>query len=330
MLGSVVTGGGPTPPGVRLSAAAYDPLVQTDGSLVGRNVVVTGASKGIGEAVALRAAAEGANVVVNSSGSGGRDPGPLLAVAERINIAGGGRAVASVGPVEDYDYAGELVATCVEQFGSVDALFAVAGVPSPRRNSILDIDPDDWRRLLAVHLDGTFNCCRHAAPLMAEQGHGAIVTTSSDSWLGDYAGTAYPAAKGAIVSLTWSMARDLAPKGVRCNAIAPGARTPMASGPGFEARIDKLVRAGTLSVEEADAVLTMPGPEFVAPLYVFLASDAAEGITGRLFRARGTTIEVFPLPSAVPVAERPVADGPWTHAELVERLADLADGPTEP
>ena len=274
----------------------------------------------------MRAAAEGADVVVNSSGAGGVDPGPLLAVADRINALDGGRAVASVGPVEDHAYAGELIATCVAEFGSVDALVAVAGVPAPRRTSILDIDLDDWHRLLAVHLDGTFNCCRHAAPLMVAQGHGAIVTTSSDSWLGGYAGTAYPAAKGAIVSLTWAMARDLAPHGVRCNAVAPGARTPMASGPGFEARIESLVRSGTLSAEEAEAVRTMPGPEFVAPLYAYLVSDAAAGITGRLFRARGNAVEVFPEPAPGPVADRPVAAGPWSHAELAQRLAPLADG----
>ncbi len=298
----------------------YDPAVNEGGSLAGRNVVVTGASRGIGEAVAVRAAAEGANVVVNSSAGGGADPGPLRAVADRINAADGGRAVAHVGPVEDLDAAGQLVATCVGEWGSIDALFAVAGVPSPRRNSILEIDPADWRRLLAIHLDGTFNCCRHAAPLMAEQGHGAIVTTSSDSWLGDYAGTAYPAAKGAIVSLTWAMAKDLAPRGVTVNAVAPGARTPMASGPGFEKRIAVLVERGTLSPEEAHEVLTMPGPEFVAPLYAFLASDSATGITGRLFRARGGTIEVFPLPEPTPIADRPVDQGPWTHAELTALL----------
>ncbi len=298
------------------------------GALAGKNVIVTGASRGIGEAVAVQAAAEGANVVVNSSGSGGRDPGPLLAVAERIEALGGGRAVASVGPVEDIDYAAELVATCRDTFGSVDVLFAVAGVPAPRRTSILDIDPADWRRLLAVHLDGTFNCCRHAAPLMVAQGSGAIVTTSSDSWLGGYAGTAYPAAKGGIVSLTWAMAHDLGPRGVRCNAVAPGARTPMASGPGFEARIAKLVADGTLAPREAEAVLAMPGPEFVAPLYVFLGSDDAAGIEGRLFRARGGTVEVFALPRPEPLLQRPVEEGPWTHAALVEGLGRaLGDAP---
>jgi NAD(P)-dependent dehydrogenase (short-subunit alcohol dehydrogenase family) len=286
-------------------------------------VVVTGASRGIGEAVARRAAAEGANVVVNSSGAGGTDPGPLVAVADSI-IADGGTAVASVGPVEDLDYAEQLVTTCVDTFGSIDALFAVAGVPSPRRTSILDIDVADWHRLMAIHVDGTFNCCRHAAPLMAAWGSGAIVTTGSDSWLGDYAGTAYPAAKGAITSLTWAMARDLAPHGVRCNAIAPGARTPMASGEGFQRRIARLVEEGTLSVEEADAVLTMPGPEFVAPLYTYLASDAAVGITGRLFRARGGLLEVYPAPGPETLADRPVAEGPWQPHELAELLAPLA------
>lgn len=291
--------------------------------LAGRNVVVTGASRGIGEAVARQAAAEGANVVVNSSGGGGADPGPLEAVAEAIR-AEGGAAVASVGPVEDPAYAAELIETCVDTFGSVDALAAVAGVPSPRRNSILEIDPADWHRLIDIHLHGTFNCCRAAAPLMAAQGHGAIVTTGSDSWLGDYAGTAYPAAKGAVTSLTWAMARDLEPHGVRCNAIAPGARTPMASGPGFERRIAALVAEGTLSPAEAEAVLTMPGPEFVAPLYTFLLSDAAVGITGRLFRARGGTVEVFPTPATEPLLHRPVAEGPWSHEELADRLRSLA------
>lgn len=291
--------------------------------LAGRNVVVTGASRGIGEAVARRAAAEGANVVVNSSGAGGTDPDGLVAVAESIG-ADGGTAVASVGPVEDLAYAEQLVATCVDAFGSIDALFAIAGVPAPRRTSILDVDPADWHRLMAIHVDGTFNCCRQAAPLMVAQGSGAIVTTGSDSWLGDYAGTAYPAAKGAITSLTWAMARDLAPHGVRCNAIAPGARTPMASGEGFRRRIAKLVEEGTLSPEEADAVLTMPGPEFVAPLYTFLASDAAAGVTGRLFRARGGLLEVYPTPGPETLADRPVAEGPWQPHELATLLGPLA------
>lgn len=292
------------------------------GALSGRNVVVTGASRGIGAAVATLAVAEGANVVVNASGAGGTDPGPLLALADRLKAAGPGRAVASVGPVEDFDYAGELVASCVREFGSVSAVIAVAGVPSPRRGSIAEIDAAQWRRLIAIHLDGTFNVCRHAAPMMAQQGHGSIVTTSSDSWLGTYAGTGYPAAKGGINSLTFAMAKDLAPRGVRCNAIAPGARTSMATGDAFERRIEALVSSGALAPAEAEAVRSMPGPEFVAPLYVYLASDASAPITGRLFRARGNSVAVQPIPDVVTLLDRPVADGPWTQAELATRLLD--------
>lgn len=298
-----------------------EPVSSTGGALAGRSVVVTGASRGIGRAVAELAALEGANVVVNSSGRAGTDPAPLVELAQHLGTLGPGRAVASVGPVEDHDYAAELVATCVDRFGSIDALFAVAGIPSPPKASILQIRPGQWDRLIAVHLDGTFNCCRHAAPPMAEQGHGAIVTTTSDSWLGGYAGTAYPAAKGGVVSLTWAMARDLAPRGVRVNTIAPGARTPMASGAAFDARIAELVRRGTLDHDEAEAVRTMPGPEFVAPLYVFLASDAARGITGQVWRARGNLVEHVPAPSPAPVADRPVTDGPWSQAELDAAMA---------
>jgi hypothetical protein len=78
-----------------------------------------------------------------------------------------------------------------------------------------------------------------------------------------------------------------------------------------------------LSADEAEAVLTMPGPEFVAPLYSFLASDAAAGITGRLFRSRGGLLEVFPAPAAETLADRPVEEGPWSPAELAELLAPL-------
>ncbi len=291
------------------------------GALAGKNVVVTGASRGIGEAVATVAVAEGAAVVVNASGSGGTDPGPLRAVADRLTAAGPGRAIASIGPVDDFEYAGELVATCVREFGSIDSVIAVAGVPSPRRGSITEIDPAQWRRLIAIHLDGTFNVCRHAAPVMAAQGRGTIVTTSSDSWLGSYAGTGYPAAKGGINSLTFAMAKDLAPHGIRVNAIAPGARTSMATGEAFERRIDAVVASGALSPDEAAAVRAMPGPEFVAPSFVYLASDASAPITGRLLRARGNSVEVQPIPDPVTLLDRPVAEGPWTQAELAEGLA---------
>ena len=97
------------------------------------------------------------------------------------------------------------------------------------------------------------------------------------------------------------MARDLAPHGVRCNAIAPGARTPMASGEGFERRIAKLVEEGTLSGEEAEAVLTMPGPEFVAPLYTFLASDAATAAIGSRASADSNALILVMRSGTVPV-----------------------------
>jgi 3-oxoacyl-[acyl-carrier protein] reductase len=284
-------------------------------SLVGKAAVINGASKSIGRAAAERLDAEGVNVVCNSSGVGGIDRGPLDAVVEAINQRSGGGAIAGCGPVEDFDYTAELINTCVDSFGSIDVLFNIAGVSSSKK-SMVDIDLSEWRRLIDIHLNGTFNCCRHAAPLMVEQGSGAIVNTGSDAWTGSYAGTGYPAAKGGITSLSWAVARDLAGKNVRCNVISPGARTDMSTGDHYEKQIAQLHARGVLSDAARDQALRVAGPEFVAPMYAYLASDEAGHISGQLFRVSGNSIERYPLPRPKRVAKRPNAAGPWRLSEL--------------
>ena len=295
-------------------------------TLAGRSAVVTGASRGIGRAAAERLAAEGANVVLNSSGTSAEGRTLLDEVVAAINGRGGGRAIASCGPVEDFAYAGELIDTCRSAYGSVDILLNIAGIPSPDKKSILDVDLPVWHRLIDVHLHGTFNCCRHAAPSMVEQGRGAIVNTTSDAWVGSYAGTGYPAAKAATNGLSWAIANDLRSRGVRCNVIAPGARTGMASGPDFERRITALYEQGVLSSAARDAALSIAGPEYVAPAYAYLASDAAAGITGQMFRVSGNLVQHWPIPEPVTVVDRPKDAGPWSLEELHEALTSFHAG----
>ena len=282
--------------------------------LDGVNVVVTGSGRGIGAAAVERMAAEGANVIVNGTGANRSET--VDAVVERINAGTGGRAIACCGDVADDAFAAELIATCIDGFGSIDALVNIAGMGAgPGQTFIDEPSPDRWRRLLDVHLTGTFNCCRHAVPHLRERG-GSIVNTTSHAFLGIYSGTGYAAAKGGVVSLTWGMAADLRATGVRVNAIAPGARTDMSTGDQYEKQIWALYERGALTEAMRDASLRVAGPEFVAPMYAWLVGPGSVGITGRVFSVTGNSVGLFPKPRETTLAERPNADGPWSLDDL--------------
>jgi NAD(P)-dependent dehydrogenase (short-subunit alcohol dehydrogenase family) len=275
---------------------------------------VTGGSRGIGRAVALALAAEGAAVVVN-----GREATPAEAVAEEIRAAGG-KASACIGSVADFDFAGELVEACVSAFGSIDALVNCAGIAEPESGGVLDLSPQAWREVVDVHLTGTFHTCRHALPRMLAQGGGAIVNTSSHAYTGRYGGSAYAAAKGGTNSLTFALAAELADRPVRVNAVCPGARTRLNEGPAYEARIEDLHARGVLDEMARQASLDPPPPEHVGPLYAFLVGDGAREIRGRLFSAVGGYVGVHAAPGETLLAYRDATSGPWPVAELEKRV----------
>jgi NAD(P)-dependent dehydrogenase (short-subunit alcohol dehydrogenase family) len=183
------------------------------------------------------------------------------------------------------------------------------------------MDPAAWRRVLDVHLTGTFHTCRRAAPRMAQQGRGAIVNTASHALLGVFGGTAYPASKGGTLSLTFAIARELAPHGVRCNAICPGAATRLSTGPDYRAHIEALHARGVLDAATRAAALAPAPPEQVAPLYALLASERAAGVTGRVFSAAGGYVGELIGPTERFLAHRDPAQGPWPLDALAERLA---------
>jgi NAD(P)-dependent dehydrogenase (short-subunit alcohol dehydrogenase family) len=293
--------------GARLSSA--EPLR-------GRAAIVTGASRGIGRAVALRLADEGADVVLNSSGSGPPGTAALAAVAAEINRRGKTRAVTSAGPVEDFEFTRELIATCVESYGRLDAVVNVAGIPSGPESSMCEVSPEEWHRQLDVHLTGTFNCCRHAVPILVEQQGGVIVNTSSDAFTGSFLGSGYGAAKGATNSLTYILAKQFRDDNVRCNAVCPSALTNMATPERVMPRMDELRRRGLISEDVHEAAKHLVGPEFVASLYAYLLSDAASSITGQVLRIDGTEIHRYRQPQREPLPTRPRDGGPLSLDEV--------------
>lgn len=290
-------------------------MTEVTGCLQGASAVVAGSSRGIGRAVAMTLAREGAHVFVN-----GRSAPEVDEVVAAI-VAAGGRASGFVGSVADFDVAGELVARCAEVTGGIDVLVNCVGIAEPTGASILDLAFEAWQALIDAHLTSTFNTCRHAAPRMKARGHGAIVNTASHAFLGHYGGSGYPAGKGGTVSLTYAMAGELRDHGIRVNAVCPGARTRLSTGDEYEAHIESLHARGLLSDVARAASLAPPEAEHVGPLYAFLASDLARGLSGRVFSGVGGYVGVFEGPAESLVAYRDARkEGPWPVAALAERI----------
>ena len=279
--------------------------------LDGCGVVVTGGSRGIGRAVAELLCGLGAAVVVN-----GRDADAVEETVAAIT-ASGGHASAVVGPADEERIAGVLVDDCVRTYGRLDALINCAGIAEPPGSSILDISPKDFDRLISAHLGTAFHTCRAAARVMAAQGHGAIVNTSSVAFLGDYGGTGYPAGKGAVNALTMAIAAELKAHDVRANVVCPGARTRLSTGAEYEEHIEDLHRRGLLDETTMRASLDSAPPAFVAPLYAYLVSDLAQAVTGQIFVAAGGFVGSFDRPSPRLLGYRDHHDAePWSVDDL--------------
>ncbi len=283
--------------------------------LADRGAVVVGGSRGIGAAVATMLAQHGAGVVVN-----GRHADAAQAAVDVIT-SGGGHAVAHPSSPSDQSAAEALVDRCIDEFGGIHILVNCAGIAEPPGSSILDIGPAQFAELLDAHLGTVFATCRAAAPKMVAQGGGSIVNTGSMAFLGDYGGTGYPAGKGGVNSLTLAIAAELKEHGVRANVVCPGARTRLSTGSEYEAHITDLNRRGLLDDISMQGSLDVAPPDYVAPMYVYLASDLAEPITGEIFVASGGFIGRLPRPTPALIGYRDHHDSPpWSVAELAELI----------
>jgi NAD(P)-dependent dehydrogenase (short-subunit alcohol dehydrogenase family) len=282
------------------------------GLLSGKVAVVTGAGGGIGREHAIALAREGARVVVNDLGSdrhgGGRGAEMADRVVEEIRAAGG-EAAASYDSVATREGADGIVWTALSRFGRIDILVNNAGILRDR--TLLNMSEDDFERVLDVHLRGTFLCTQAAARAMKVQGSGGRIvnTTSLSGLLGNFGQANYAAAKAGIYGLTRVCSLELQKHGVMVNAIAPVALTRMTA--------DLAMMKGAT---EKDL-----GPQHVAPVVVFLASDLAADITGQVVGVQGRRVFLYRMETTEGV-ERDPAAGPWTAAELREAWSRISGG----
>ena len=294
--------------------------------------IVTGAGRGIGRAHALALATEGAKVVVNDFGAerngAGSSAKPANDVVEEI-IRLGGQAVANYGSVADFETARGIVQSAIDHFGRLDILVNNAGVFW--HFLIHEMPEEAWDRVIAVHLKGSFNMCRHAVPIMMQQRYGRIINTTSSQWRNPEGRANYGAAKGGIVSLTWDLAFELRDCGITANAVAPFADTRRANSP-QSTQAEMLKRAGLNRKKPADEQGDERAtPEYVSPLVVYLASDQAAHVNGLVFRAGGGKIGLYSHPTEVATICRDWRkDGPWKIDELEKLLAStLLSGATQ-
>jgi NAD(P)-dependent dehydrogenase (short-subunit alcohol dehydrogenase family) len=303
------------------------------GRLDGRTAIVTGGGRGIGRAVAMLLAQEGANVVVNDYGVAvdGTAPsdGPAAHVADEIRAAGG-KAVANFDTVATMQGGENLIQTALDNYGRLDILVNVAGILRDRM--IFNMAEQEWDDVIAVHLKGHFATTKPASIIFRQQRYGRIINFSSISGLGGLPGQSnYGAAKAGIAGFTRVVARDLGRYGVTCNAIAPGAATRMtATVPANAGQLR--ARAGTApampQAPRQSSVPPMREPEYVAPMTVFLACDEAWNINGKVFYVAGGRVSLAHEETA---ARQINKNGMWTIDELRELVPQtLMAGFTNP
>lgn len=279
------------------------------GMLEGKVVAVTGAGRGVGREIALLCASHGAAVVVNDPGVGGGgeggDAGPAQETVNDI-IAAGGKAHANMASVADPVGATSIIEDAVQRFGRIDAVVNNAGI---LRDTIWHkMSHEDWRAVIDVHLNGSFNVSKAATPYFREQQSGSFIHfTSTSGLVGNIGQANYSAAKLGIVGLSQSIALDMARAGVRSNCIAPFAWSRMtasipAETPEQKARVEKFK---SMSADK------------IAPMVVYLASDASKDVTNQIFSVRKNEIVLFSKPR--PIRSMTKVEG-WTPEAIAAEL----------
>ncbi len=248
-------------------------------------IVITGAGRGIGREFALAAAAAGARVVVNDLGTSasgeGKDASAAETVVEEI-IAAGGRAVASTDSVAEWQSANRIIKTAIDHFGQIDGVINNAGILRDRM--FFKMNLEEWESVISVHLNGSFFLSRAAANYFRDQGSGAYIhMTSTSGLVGNFGQANYAAAKMGIVGLSKSIALDMARANVRSNCISPFAWSRMIGTIPSETDAEK---------ERVERMKRMQASQ-IAPLAVYLLSDAASDITGQIFGVRANEIFLF-------------------------------------
>jgi NAD(P)-dependent dehydrogenase (short-subunit alcohol dehydrogenase family) len=286
--------------------------------LAGAVAIVTGGGRGIGRAVSLAMAAEGATVVVADAGvtldGAGGDPGPAEETAREI-VARGGHAVARPVDVTDEAAAASLVDETVEAHGRLDVLVNAAGIL--RHGTIFEQTGDDWNATLAVHLGGTFNTTRAAAEHWRRSpGRGRLLNFGSDAGLfGASDEIAYATAKAGVVAFTLSCAESLKPFGATANVFIPQAATRMTG----SFPVEDLPDPERWATGEFD-------PDHVPPALLYLASEEGGWITGQVIAGFGFEVHLYSRPER---RRSLVGPGPWELETLFRRMRPAFEAAVE-
>jgi 3-oxoacyl-[acyl-carrier protein] reductase len=279
-----------------------------------KTAIVTGSSKGLGRGFAKGLAAEGAQVIVN-----GTNAEDVARVVDEI-LQNGGRAGGCVETVETMEGAKRIVQSALDKFGGLDILVNNAG--NLRDRSFLKMAEDDWDSVIAVHLKGTFACCQSAAKIMKNQMSGRIINiTSAAGFRGNFGQSNYAAAKAGILGFTFTLARELARYNITVNAVWPRAITRMTR-PIMEQRLQVSKKQAEESLTAVPSLLDLGfgEPNMVAPLVVYLSSDEARDISGKIFAGRGEVISAWSAPKEVVSA---TMAGGWTVEAVRKRFRTI-------
>jgi NAD(P)-dependent dehydrogenase (short-subunit alcohol dehydrogenase family) len=275
--------------------------------LEGKVALVTGAGGGIGRAIAVAMAASGAAVLINDIGASLAGEGSSVTPAEQtkaIIVQAGGKAAISTDSVAEWASARKIVQAALDSFGRIDIVVNNAGI---LRDVIFHrMAPEDWLAVINVHLNGSFFVSRAAAEHFRKQESGAYVhMTSTSGLIGNFGQASYSAAKLGIAALSKSIALDMERFHVRSNCISPFAWSRMTSS----------IPAETPAQQARVAQIQQMTPDKNAPMAVFLASDAAQGVTGQIFATRHN--EIFLMGQSRPLRGIHRAEG-WTPEMIAE------------
>jgi NAD(P)-dependent dehydrogenase (short-subunit alcohol dehydrogenase family) len=277
----------------------------TVGHLDGKAIAITGSGRGIGRAVALLCAAEGASVVINDYGvtMDGNEPQSDVADAVVAEItAAGGNAVANANSVTTMEGGASIVQSAVDSFGRIDGVVCVAGIL--RERMLFNMSEAEWDPVIETHLKGTFTVFRAAAPIFRSQKSGSMIGFTSGAFAASVAQANYSAAKGGIVSLVRSAAAGMNKYGVTANCIAPVAKSRMSGQVPFG--------------------LEMGEPEDVAPMVAFLLGEQSRHVTGQVYTANGGRLAVWNQPVEVREIR---TEGRWTPDGIAARFEELGQEP---
>ncbi|CAN7781839.1 SDR family oxidoreductase [Cupriavidus necator] len=271
-------------------------------------VVVTGAGRGIGRDIALLMAEQGAKVVVNDAGVSVNGQASSETPADEVVAlirSRGGEAVASKESVAEWEGAQRIVGAALDSFGRIDVVVNNAGTLRDRIFHQMTLD--DWDSVVKVNLSGSFYVSRAAAERFREQKSGSFVhMTSASGLVGNFGQASYAAAKLGVVALSKSIALDMSRYGVRSNCICPFAWSRMGMTiPDTPENAERLAKGRKMT------------PDKIAPLALFLASDAARDVTAQVFGVRMNEILLFNQPRPIRSVHR---DGGWTQETLIEQM----------